>query len=84
MDGQSEAIVDLAAIRSNVGAMNGHVGSAGVMAVVKSDGYGCGLVPTATAALAGGATWLGVGQVEEALARQAWCARSARPPEPPA
>jgi alanine racemase len=67
MDGQSEAIVDLAAIRSNVGAMSGHVGSAEVMAVVKSDGYGCGLVPTATAALAGGATWLGVGQVEEAL-----------------
>jgi alanine racemase len=71
MDGQSEALVDLAAIRSNVGLMNDHVGSAGVMAVVKSDGYGCGLVPTATAALAGGASWLGVGHVEEALAIRA-------------
>ncbi len=71
MDGQSEAIVDLPAIRSNVGLMNEHVGSAGVMAVVKSDGYGCGLVPTATAALAGGASWLGVGHVGEALALRA-------------
>ncbi len=71
MDGQSEALVDLAAIRSNVGLLNDHVGSAGVMAVVKSDGYGCGLVPTATAALAGGASWLGVGHVEEALALRA-------------
>jgi alanine racemase len=71
MDGQSEAIVDVTAIRSNVAAMAGHVGAAQVMAVVKSDGYGCGLVPTATAALSGGATWLGVGQVEEAITLRA-------------
>ena len=71
MDGQSEAIVDLAAIRSNVAAMAEHVGSAQVMAVVKSDGYGCGMVATATAALAGGATWLGVGHVKEGLALRA-------------
>src|SRR5262245_31775990 len=68
MDGHSEAIVDLAAIRSNVVALAEHVGAAEVMAVVKSDGYGHGLVPTAAAALAGGATWLGVGHIEEALA----------------
>jgi len=71
MDGQSEAIVDLAAIRSNVAAISERVGSAQVMAVVKSDGYGCGLLPTATAALAGGAAWLGVGQLEEGLALRA-------------
>lgn len=71
MDGQSEAIVDLAAITSNVSAIARHVGQAGVMAVVKSDGYGHGLVPTAAAALAGGATWLGVGHLEEALALRA-------------
>ncbi len=71
MDGQSEVIVDLAAIRSNVAAMADHVGTAQVMAVVKSDGYGCGLVPTATAALSGGATWLAVGQVEEGVALRA-------------
>ena len=71
MDGHSEAIVDLAAIRSNVAALAEHVGTAEVMAVVKSDGYGHGLVRTATAALAGGATWLGVGHIEEALTLRA-------------
>jgi alanine racemase len=68
MDGQSEAIVDLAAIRSNVSALADYVSGAAVMAVVKSDGYGHGLLPTAAAALAGGATWLGVGHIEEAVA----------------
>jgi alanine racemase len=38
------------------------------MAVVKADGYGHGLVPAARAALAGGARWLGVAVIEEALA----------------
>jgi alanine racemase len=68
MDGQSEAIVDLTSIRANVAALAKHAGSAAVMAVVKSDGYGHGLIPTASAALAGGATWLGVGHVGEAVA----------------
>ena len=71
MDGHSEAIVDLAAVTSNVAALAEFVGNAEVMAVVKSDGYGHGLVRTAAAALAGGATWLGVGHVEEALALRA-------------
>jgi alanine racemase len=35
--------------------------------VVKADGYGHGAVPAARAALAGGADWLGVATVEEAL-----------------
>ncbi|MFC0265557.1 alanine racemase [Alloscardovia macacae] len=39
-----------------------------VMGVVKADAYGHGLIPTALAALAGGATWLGVAQAREALA----------------
>lgn len=68
MDGQSEAIIDLAAIEANVAAIGRHVGPAQVMAVVKSDGYGHGLLPTARAALAGGATWLAVGHLDEALA----------------
>jgi alanine racemase len=68
MDGNPEAIVDLAAVRSNVAAIADHVGDAQVMAVVKSDGYGHGAIPTAAAALAGGATWLGVGHIDEALA----------------
>ena len=71
MDGHSEAVVDLGAIRSNVAAIAQHVGNAQVMAVVKSDGYGHGLLETATAALAGGAAWLGVGHVAEALALRA-------------
>jgi|HubBroStandDraft_1064217.scaffolds.fasta_scaffold02513_10 alanine racemase len=68
MDGHSEAIVDLTAIRSNVAALVKHASSADVMAVVKSDGYGHGLIPTARAALHGGATWLGVNEISEALA----------------
>jgi alanine racemase len=68
MDGHSEAIIDLASVRANVAALVKHASSASVMAVVKSDGYGHGLIPTAAAALAGGAGWLGVGQVSEAVA----------------
>src|ERR1700683_5847561 len=72
MDGQSEAVIDLAAIRANVAALAEHASGAAVMAVVKSDGYGHGLLPTAAAALAGGAAWLGVGHVAEAVSlRQA-------------
>ena len=37
------------------------------MAVVKADAYGHGLLPSARAALRGGATWLGVAQLAEAL-----------------
>ena len=42
-----------------------------LMAVVKADGYGHGLVPAARAALAGGADALGVAVLEEALALRA-------------
>jgi alanine racemase len=65
------AVVDLAAVRHNVGVLAGQAGPAQVMAVVKADGYGHGLVPVARAALAGGATWLGVAQLGEALALRA-------------
>ncbi|HTS98371.1 MAG TPA: alanine racemase [Streptosporangiaceae bacterium] len=68
MDGQPEALIDLGAIKDNVGALARHVGGAQVMAVVKSDAYGHGLLPAATAALDGGATWLGVVHVADALA----------------
>jgi alanine racemase len=37
------------------------------MAVVKADGYGHGAVPTARAALQGGATWLAVSSVPEGI-----------------
>jgi alanine racemase len=68
MDGHPEALIDLDAIQANVGALCRHVGAAQVMAVVKSDGYGHGMVETAAASLAGGATWLGVVHVADAIA----------------
>jgi len=67
----ARAVVDLAAIRDNVRSLAAHAPTAQVMAVVKADAYGHGLVPVARAALAGGATWLGTAQVEEALALRA-------------
>jgi alanine racemase len=48
MDGKPEAVVDLDTIRANVAALRHHVGSAQVMAVVKSDGYGHGLLASAS------------------------------------
>ncbi|HVB26984.1 MAG TPA: alanine racemase [Mycobacteriales bacterium] len=63
--------VDLDAIRANVGELRRRASSAAVMAVVKADGYGHGLVPAARAAVAGGASWLGVALVDEALALRA-------------
>src|SRR4051794_41595344 len=63
----SRAVVDLGAIRDNVAALAARAGSAEVMAVVKADGYGHGLLPSARAAVRGGATWLGVAQLGEAM-----------------
>ena len=42
--------------------------TAGIMAVVKADGYGHGAVTVARAAVAAGADWLGVTDVAEAVA----------------
>ena len=72
MDGHAEALIDLAAVARNVEAMREHVRGTPLMAVVKADGYGHGMIPAAHAALAGGAQWLGVVHEHEALAlRQA-------------
>ncbi len=67
----ARAVVDLDAIRDNVRALRDHAPSSDLMAVVKADGYGHGMVPAARAALAGGATWLGVATAHEALALRA-------------
>ncbi|MGV8976974.1 MAG: alanine racemase [Cellulomonas sp.] len=67
----ARAVVDLAAIRGNVRALAAHARTAQVMAVVKADAYGHGLVPVARAALEGGATWLGTAQIAEAIALRA-------------
>jgi alanine racemase len=67
MDSHAEASVDLGAITKNIAALRAHVAPAAVMAVVKANGYGHGAVPAARAAVRGGADWLGVVHVAEAL-----------------
>ncbi|OLB66131.1 MAG: alanine racemase [Actinobacteria bacterium 13_2_20CM_2_72_6] len=67
---QAEIRVDLDAIRHNVTLLRAAT-TAEVMTVVKADGYGHGMVPVARAALAAGATWLGVCTLDEALALRA-------------
>lgn len=62
----ARAVIDLDAIAANVRTLDAGT-SAQVMAVVKADGYGHGLVPAARAARRGGATWLGAAQVVEAI-----------------
>ncbi|WP_353951066.1 alanine racemase [Knoellia sp. S7-12] len=59
--------IDLDAISDNVRELDRRSPGAEVMAVVKADAYGHGLVPSARAAVAGGATWLAVAQLNEAL-----------------
>ncbi|GIJ26178.1 alanine racemase [Micromonospora qiuiae] len=67
---QAEVRVDLDAIRENVSQLRSGT-TAELMAVVKADGYGHGLVPSARAALDAGADWLGVCTLDEALALRA-------------
>jgi alanine racemase len=62
------AVIDTDAIAASVETLRASASGAEVMAVVKADGYGHGAVQSARAALAGGATWLGVALVEEAVA----------------
>lgn len=61
------AVVDLAAIAHNVRVLRERAGAAGVMAVVKADGYGHGALQVARTALAAGAAEIGVATVAEAL-----------------
>jgi alanine racemase len=63
--------IDLDAVRANVAVLKQRAGDAAVMAVVKADGYGHGMLPCARAALDGGATWLGVATADEAIALRA-------------
>ena len=63
--GYNQVLVDLQAIRHNAALLKGAVSPAAMMAVVKANGYGHGLVQTAKAALSGGADALGVACVQE-------------------
>ncbi|HET9632875.1 MAG TPA: alanine racemase [Terrabacter sp.] len=62
------AEIDLAAVEHNVRTLRALAPSSELMAVVKADAYGHGLLPVARAALRGGATWLGTAQFAEAFA----------------
>ncbi len=62
-----EAVIDLDAITANVRRLRQLVGTPHAMAVVKANAYGHGAVECARAALAGGADWLGVAEIAEAL-----------------
>jgi alanine racemase len=67
MNSHAQAHVDLDAVAGNVAALCQHAAPAAIMAVVKAGGYGHGAVEPARAALCGGASWLGVVHVHEAL-----------------
>jgi alanine racemase len=64
-----EIVVDLGAIRRNVGILRDLVAPDGsdVMVVVKADGYGHGMLESAVAARQAGAPWLGVATIDEAV-----------------
>ena len=64
---RAEAIVDLSAIKHNVAVLKQIAGTK-LLAVVKADAYGHGLIPVAKAAVSAGADYLGVALLEEAIA----------------
>jgi alanine racemase len=64
---RAEIVVDLGAIRHNVRLLRETTG-AQMIAVVKADGYGHGMVEAARAARAAGAEWLAAATLDEALA----------------
>ena len=63
---RAEAIVDLNAIKSNVELLKKTSGTK-LLAVVKADAYGHGIIPVAQAAISAGADYLGVALLEEAV-----------------
>ncbi|MGH8793101.1 MAG: alanine racemase, partial [Stackebrandtia sp.] len=71
MSFQAEAVVDLDAIAANTANLAARAPGAVVMPAVKADGYGHGMTQAAKACLDGGATWLGVATLDEAMALRA-------------
>jgi alanine racemase len=64
----SRAIIDLAAYRHNLDVVRRYIGErAAIIAVVKANGYGHGLLPIAQEAVSAGVEMLGVATVEEGL-----------------
>jgi alanine racemase len=67
--------IDLSAIAENIALIQSKT-TAQILAVVKANAYGHGLVPVAETALSAGASWLGVALLEEALELRAAGIRS--------
>ena len=66
MSDRAEFLIDLSALASNVSKIKKEC-AVDVLAVVKADAYGHGLIRVASAALKAGASWLGVALLEEAI-----------------
>ncbi len=62
------AVIDLGALAENVSTLVKRIDGPELMAIVKADAYGHGLIPCARAAIAGGATWLATALLSEAIA----------------
>ena len=67
MGERAAAEIDLSAIAANIEVLGERAGVP-IMAVVKADAYGHGLIPVSRTAIEAGAQWLGVALLEEALA----------------
>lgn len=63
----TEITIDLDAYRANLGTLEAAVAPAGLMAVVKADAYGHGLIPVARAAVESGITWIGALDLDTGL-----------------
>lgn len=61
------AAIDLCAYRRNLARLTARVAPATIMAVVKADAYGHGLLPVAGAAVQAGVGWIGALDIETAL-----------------
>ena len=67
MEHRAEARIDIAAIAANISTLKS-ISGVDLLAVVKADAYGHGLIEVGLAAEKAGADWLGVALLEEAIA----------------
>ena len=67
MEHRAEARIDIASISTNISTLKS-ISGVDLLAVVKADAYGHGLVEVGLAAEKAGADWLGVALLEEAIA----------------
>ena len=66
MTNRAQAEINLDAIAHNVAMLKKSAGTP-IMAVVKADAYGHGLIPVAKVCIDAGVQWLGVALLEEAI-----------------